>query len=492
MLSNSAIFTADLTSKSTPLRSPWQWCVGSGHATLALRADWQTQLTRARRELGFRHVRFHGILDDDMGTLTCQNDGLLYSFFNADRIFDFLLSIDMKPVVELSFMPLALSSGGNIVFHYQGNITPPTDLELWGELVRRLAAHWVERYGIEEVSQWLFECWNEPNLKAFWTGGQGAYFDLYQSTAKALKSVDQRLLIGGPVTAANAWLDDFLAYCDRTDVAVDFVSTHYYPTDAFGAIGADTVTQLEHAPKDVMRLRALEARASAGRRPLYYTEWSISSNPRDPLHDSPFAAALAVRIAMSVDQIVDGYSYWTFSDIFEENYFPSVPFHGGFGMMNLYGVPKPIYRGFQMLRALGDRHLEVAGSHATVMVWVGSGESASETNVVLINQAMPKHVIGSEAVLLRLLHSVQVVPKAVTIARVDETHANPERAWREMGAPTYLMPEQVRSLMLASEISREPIAFSSNPGDLEIAVVLAPQSVNHLRIVWLPISCPAT
>ena len=108
-----------------------------------------------------------------------------------------------------------------------------------------------------------------------------------------------------------------------------------------------------------MRTRAEEARAVAAHRPLYYTEWSISSNPRDPLHDGAFAAALAVRIALSVDDVVDGYSYWTFSDIFEENYFPSVPYHGGFGMMNLYGVPKPIYRAFQMVRSLGVAQVAV-------------------------------------------------------------------------------------------------------------------------------------
>src|SRR5450755_3558986 len=138
-------FTADLRSVAIPLRQPWQWCVGSGHATLALRADWQTHLAQARRDLGFHHVRFHGILGDDMGTLIRQSAEPLYSFFNTDRIFDFLLSIGMKPVVELSFMPRTLSSGGNTVFHYQGNITPPKDYAQWGELIRRVAGHWVER-----------------------------------------------------------------------------------------------------------------------------------------------------------------------------------------------------------------------------------------------------------------------------------------------------------------------------------------------------------
>ena len=479
------IFQADFSSATRAIRHPWQWCVGSGHATLALRADWQAHLAQAQRDLGFKYVRFHGILDDDMGTLICQNEQFLYSFFNTDRIFDFLLSIGMKPVVELSFMPRALSSGNDIVFHYQGNITPPKDMAQWAELVRRLAAHWVERYGIDEVSQWPFECWNEPNLKAFWIADQAAYFELYRATAEALKSVDARLLVGGPVSAGNGWLEEFSAYAKQTNAPVDFLSTHYYPTDPFGAVDTDTITQLEHSPPGVMRTRATEARAVAGELPLYYSEWSISSNPRDPFHDSSFAAALAVRIAMSVDDVVDGYSYWTFSDIFEENYFPSVPFHGGFGMMNLYGVPKPIYRAFQMLRALGDTQVDVIGSHDNVAVWVGGGPvHAGTTHALLINQAMPRHAVTAEPVTLKLAHAGGAAVRAVTVSRVDATHANPEQAWHDMGAPDYPKPEQVRALLAASQPQPEALAFVERPGEVAIDVMLAPQSVNLLRIDW--------
>ena len=477
-MTEATMFTADFASDGGLYRHPWQWGVGSGHATLALRADWQAHLAQARRDLGFRYVRFHGILDDDMGTLIMQSEQLLYSFFNTDRIFDFLLSIGMKPVVELSFMPRTLSSGGDIVFHYQGNITPPRDFAQWGALVRRLAAHWVQRYGIDEVASWPFECWNEPNLPAFWTGDQTAYFTLYRTTALALKSVDARLQVGGPVTAGNAWLPDFMAFCTQAGVPPDFVSTHYYPTDPFGAIDTDTITQLEHSPPGVLRTRAQEARAVAGKLPLYYTEWSISSNPRDPLHDSAFAAALALRIAMSVDDVADGYCWWTFSDIFEENYFPSVPFHGGFGMMNLYGVPKPVYRAFQMVRELGTHRIDVAGSHPNVAAWAG------RDSVLLINQAMPRQPVQSEPVLLRLSHAPNRVPRAVTLLRVDADHANPERAWKEMGAPEYLLPHQVAALLEASRPVAEPVAFDVVQDRIDIQLVLAAQSVNQVRIEW--------
>jgi len=155
----------------------WEHTVGSGHAPLALRADWQAQMLRCHEELGFQHVRFHALLSDDMGTLICEEDKLLYSFFNSDRIIDFLLSIRMRPFVELSFMPETLSSGNTTVFRYQANITPPKDYEQWATLVKKLAAHWVERYGVAEVRQWFFEVWNEPNLQAFWPASQEDYFN---------------------------------------------------------------------------------------------------------------------------------------------------------------------------------------------------------------------------------------------------------------------------------------------------------------------------
>ena len=163
-------FQCDLAQRGEDFPHFWEHCVGSGHAALALRADWQAQMQRAQGELGFRHVRFHGLLDDDMGTLIDQNDAPLYSFFNADRIFDFLLSIGMRPFVELSFMPGMLASSGQTIFRYRANVSPPNDFAAWEALISRLVQHWIGRYGADEVRTWFFEVWNEPNLDAFGSG----------------------------------------------------------------------------------------------------------------------------------------------------------------------------------------------------------------------------------------------------------------------------------------------------------------------------------
>lgn len=492
-----SVFHCNPATDLAPLHHPWRHCIGSGHATLALRADWQEQLRQARKDLGFRYIRFHGLLDDDMGTLICQSDEFVFSFFNVDRIFDFLLSIGMKPIVELGFMPSTLSSGGDTVFHYRGNITPPRKLEDWARLMTRLASHWVERYGIDEVAQWPMEVWNEPNLPAFWTGDQAAYFGLYETTWKAIKAVSPRLQVGGPATAQNAWLPEFDAFGRDHGCAPDFLSTHYYPTDAFGEIGADTVTQLQHAPPGVMRERASEARKIAGQRPLYYTEWNITSNPRDEMHDGPFCAALAVKLNLSVDDLVDAWSWWTFTDIFEENYMPSQPFHGGFGLMNLYGIPKPVYRGFELMQGLGERHWEVTGSHETVRCWVGEGLSKSggcEMNaadqptepgaILWLNVAMPRHPIASETVRLAIAHRSGRRVRSATVTRIDEDHANPRAVWKNAGSPEYLSHDMVKKLHAASQSVQEPQNVTADDKQTWIELELPPQSMALVQLEW--------
>ena len=473
-----AEFRCDLAGAGEDFPHFWEHCVGSGHALLALRADWQAQMRQARDELGFRHVRFHGLLDDDMGTLIDQNDQPLYSFFNADRIFDFLLSIGMRPFVELSFMPSMLSSSGQRIFRYGANVSLPRDFAQWEALIGRLAAHWIDRYGADEVRTWFFEVWNEPNLEAFGSGKQDDYFKLYASTAKAIKAVDPLLKVGGPATAANEWIEDFIGYCTENDLPADFISTHHYPTDAFGKPGDDTETQLSQSRRSVLRDQARKAKAQAGDRPLYYTEWCTSSNPRDALHDEPYAAAFIAKTVMEARGLVEAYSYWTISDIFEENYFPSQPFHGGFGLMNLYGIPKPAWRAYQLLHGLGTRLLSVTGAHPTVDAWV-TREDRSVT-ILLSNFALPRHDIAEETV--RLVLESTTPPQSAEIRRVDADHANAKPHWEGMGKPEYLSAAQVETLKAASVIPVAAQPVRQEDGRLVVEITVPPQGLAAIRM----------
>ncbi|MFN2492591.1 MAG: glycosyl hydrolase [Pyrinomonadaceae bacterium] len=471
-------FFCDLAEAATPLPHFWEHTVGSDHAPIALRAEWQHQLERCHRELGFQYVRFHGLLCDDMGTLVLNNNRLLYSFFNADQIFDFLLSIGMKPFVELSFMPTALASGKKIVFNYKANVTLPRDYKQWANLINRLVSHWVDRYGLAEVREWFFEVWNEPNLKAFWTGTQRDYFKLYRYTANAIKDVNESLRVGGPATAKSAWVEEFVDFCERNKVPADFVSTHQYPTDALGSEEDDTELQLFKSQRGLMREAAQDTRRRARGRPVYYTEWNSSSNPRDPLHDGPYAAAFAVTTIMEAKGLVEGYSFWTFSDIFEENYFPSVPFHGGFGLLNLHGIPKPTYRAFELLHNIGSEQLMVDGLHETVDCSVIRNDLT--LTILLTNHTTPGHSIETEGVEVELKNVSE--PNAAHIQRIDAEHANPQLAWREMGQPEYLAEKDVERLQRASLLVKERQPFTYKDRSILLRIRLPPHAVAAITI----------
>jgi xylan 1,4-beta-xylosidase len=476
------VFRCSSAAQSSPLPHVWEHTVGSCHAPLALRADWQSQLRVSREELGFRHVRFHGLLSD-VGAVVRYGGRLIYSFFNIDQIFDFLLSVGMRPFVELSFMPEALASGTATVFSYRSNVTPPADYSAWAELIQRLACHWTDRYGIEEVRRWYFEVWNEPNLSAFWAGTQEQYFELYRHTARALKAWDSALRVGGPATAANAWIPEFLDFCSKEDLPVDFVSTHHYPNDPLWTPDQDTESELKMGKRGVLREWAEEARRQSRGRPLLYTEWNASSNPRYVRQDDPYAAAFAAKSALEASEVVDAYAFWTFTDIFEENYFPSEPFHGGFGLLNLSGIPKPTYRAFELLHRLGEERLPVDGGHGTVDAWaVRKGDSLS---LLLTNHALPQQPIQAQQILIEVADGRP--PAGVRLERIDETHANAKADWRRAGVPTYLNdPALIDRMREASRLVPEPTPFTWEDGRVRVEFELPPHAVAALTIEFKP------
>jgi xylan 1,4-beta-xylosidase len=412
-----------------------------------------------------------------MGTLG-RNDGeLVYSFFNCDQVFDFLLTIGMKPFVELSFMPRALASGKRTVFSYEANVTPPKDHKEWTKLIERLVRHLVDRYGEREVSSWFFEVWNEPNLKKFWSGSQREYFKLYRHTAEAIKSVSPSLKVGGPATAKSEWIEEFVDFCERKDVACDFVSTHYYPNDGFERDG-DVELQLFKSQRGIMREVAQNTRRRSRNKPVYYTEWNSSSVPSDPLRDEPYAAGFVASTILEANRLVDGYSFWTFSDIFEENCFPSRPFHGGFGLLSLHGIPKPSYRAFELFHELGERQSLVDGLHETVDCSLVQKDSS--VTLLLTNHTTPGHSIETEELHIRLENVPE--PSGSRIQRIDEDHANPKRLWQAMGEPEYLSDKDLARLEEASRLVSEKQSLSFQDGSISLKVNLPAHAVAAVTI----------
>lgn len=222
-----------------------------------------------------------------------------------------------------------------------------------------------------------------------------------------------------------------------------------------------------------MQQEASVVRREAGDRPVYSTEWSTSSSPFDSLHDQPYAACFIIKTVLESNGLVDGYSYWTFFDIFQENSFSSIPFHGGFGLLNIHGIPKPAYRAFQLLHGVGNALAPVAGSHHTVDAWVVTGDR--RLTVIISNWVLPRHTINAEMVRIRL-EGAQLCTSC-RVERIDEHHANAWSAWHAMGSPGSLAKSDVAALETASDLHQVPCHFRHEAGSVSFEVAMPPQGV---------------
>jgi len=233
----------------------WEQMFGSGRAILTLRDSYRKDLRTVKAATDFHYVRFHAILHDEIGVYDEDRHGkAVYNFSYVDQIYDGLLENGVRPFVEISFMPRKLAARQAVhSFKYHPIVAPPRDYAKWDALISAFAAHLIDRYGIDEVAQWYFEVWNEPNLD-FWAGtpAQASYFTLYDHTAKALKGVNAALRVGGPSTAQAAWVGAFIRHASDNHVPLDFVSTHVYANDK----AEDVFATHEKIPRADMVCRA--------------------------------------------------------------------------------------------------------------------------------------------------------------------------------------------------------------------------------------------
>jgi xylan 1,4-beta-xylosidase len=356
--------TLDYNKASGDFSTMFKECVGAGRANEGLRADWQQQLAYVKKQCGFKYIRMHGLLTDDMAVYTEDSKGnLVYNYMYVDALFDFLQSIGMKPFVELGFMPNALASGNKTIFWWKGNVTPPKDYNKWAALIKNLVQHFTERYGEAEVKSWYFEVWNEPNLSpGFWSSTQEEYFKLYKYTAEAVKAINSAYRVGGPATAGAAWESETIDFCTKNNVPIDFISTHAYGVtqgflDEYGNGGTVLSKDPMTVSGDVIQTRKEISASSKPKLELHYTEWSSSYTPADPLHDSYHEAAFILEKLKQVGNNANSMSYWTFTDIFEEPGPRYTPYHGGFGLLTIQGIVKPAFFAYQFLNKLGKTEL---------------------------------------------------------------------------------------------------------------------------------------
>lgn len=466
----------DASAPGKPLPHFWEETFGSGHATLALRADYLRDLGAVRRVTGLRYVRFHGILDDDVGVYLRDFQGnLVYNFTYVDTIYDGLLRSGVRPFVELSFMPRGIAANPQDLydFWYKPNVSPPQTYPKWAALISAFARHLVARYGIDEVSQWYFEVWNEPNevFRGSWWR-QKTYFDLYDATARALKAVSPRLRVGGPATSQGAWIGPFLRHVAAHHVPIDFLSTHAYADDAtIGLFGKNLpVPYDDRLCLAVERMRSAIAASPLPHLPLYLTEWSVMG--RDNARDTTYVGPAVANTIRECDGSVQMMSFWTFSDVFEEDGPSGGPFTGGFGLRAYGGINKPSYYDFALLHQLGDERL-ANPSHDALVTRTPDGGLA----IALWNLVDPD--VKGQAKTIRLEIADAAADAPIAIERVDDQHGNALAIYRSMGSPRYPTPAQVARLNAASALPPPQVAHLSRG---EITLTLEPDALLLLRI----------
>jgi xylan 1,4-beta-xylosidase len=469
------------------LTDAWRFCVGTGRFDLALRRDYQDSLALVQQDIGFRHIRGHGLLSDQAGVhRPYEYDGarhVRHNFSYVDQVVDAYLDLGIKPFVELGFMPDALASGDETVFWWKGNITPPSDWDEWADLVRGTLRHLIDRYGLDEVRTWPVEVWNEPNLTSFWAGAdQDAYHRLYEVTASAVKEVDAGLQVGGPALSPGyepEWMTRFAEYAESVGAPVDFVSRHAYTTGPAQHVPFGVHQTLRPAA-ELLEQFAAPRKELAGTRlaelPVHITEFNSSYRPDNPIHDTALHAAYMAPVLASGGGLVDSFSYWTFSDVFEECDIPTALFHGGFGLLTHRQIKKPTYHLYAFMARMGDAVLSRGDDHlvtrhpdgrVTVLAWA------------------PVDVTGGEPAdghTLRL--SVPVAGPSVYAHRssVSEDAGNVWAAWAQMGRPASPDRRQLAALREAAEPARSHRALPVAGGRADVDLVLARHEVTLLEL----------
>ena len=459
----------DVNRVKGPLNRAFQYSVGSDRAFIHLRPEHQRDLRMVRDTCGFEYMRFHGLLNEEMGLVKVGPDGkVTYDWTNVDKVYDFLRELGMRPVVELGFMPEPLASGDQTIFWWQGNVTPPKSYDQWEDFIEQLTRHLTERYGADEVREWYYEVWNEPNLDGFWPAGQAEYFKLYEHTVRAVKRVDENYRVGGPATAGYGWIKETLDYCEQNDVPIDFIATHAYGAmEGFLDEQGRGKTMLAPSPASVVdglpNVLADIRSSKFPNLPVQVTEWGPSYSPRDPVHDSYFCAAWILHRLRQLPAGVEAMSYWTFSDQFEEAGIPDKPFHGGFGLLTMQGLPKSAYFAYRFLNELGDTELECddakvwacrnSDGATQVLLWDYTHPDQDSPNAQFFARDWPAKVAAPVR-----LNVTGLTPgdHTVNVTRVGYRHNDIYTEYLDLGSPNGLpdapnqLPDDVLAKLRAS------------------------------------------
>lgn len=477
-----------------PLNHPWGKCITVGRAYELLRADLQEHLLFLQRHFNYRHIRFHASFHDDVAVVhKLDHNQIVYRWAQLDRIYDFLVEAGFDPIVEINPMPAALASGEDTFFWYKMNVTPPRSYVEWEAFLKAYIEHTIERYGIDRVSNWAFEVWNEPDLNGqFFTGSKEQYFELYASCARVIKGFDKGLQVGGPATAGSSWTVDLAQWCRQNSVPLDFVSYHAYPQNEVFVHRAPQDRASEPGMFFVDTVKAAKnqlVKAGFGDLPIYMTEWNTQAQESDWIArwvgnryvNNLFAGAAVCHLAHGCDEFLDVMGWWVASDVFEEGGPQVEPFGSRFqyyGLLNFHGIPKSSFHGFKFLgRMRGKRYpLEFPETVGPTQGGIVTDE-ISCTRALFWNACFPdteqKAWKFEVDIPLAESHKGQKLVR-VSSAQVKKDQGSAFEYWEAMGAPPNLTAFEEEILRAKAHPAYTSTMLPVVEGKVRFSVVLEP------------------
>lgn len=492
-------------------------CVGS--ARQFLYADIQQMLRLLQQEVNFKYVKFHGLLSDEMMVYKENELGIpSYSFTLIDKVIDFIMEVNLKPLIQLSFMPRDLASDPNkLIDMWNYNTSPPKDIIKWNDLVFSVISHLVERYGMEEVESWLFCVWNEPDgsLDSYgWSNAQ-EFYNFYKETYNTVKLINKNFQFGTPSLLLKPnnehhWAFDFLKFCQENDCFADFFNIHYYD-NSFGDNKSDFMNYFSISniakpcplnvdplafSKFINELEINKQNLKITNQPVYLTEWNLTISHRDLINDTCFKACYLMKNLLENYDRLSSFGYWVLSDFIEELQLPNDLYHGGLGMFTYNGVPKSHYYTFKFLNQLG-----------TEMIGKGNGyfvtKSENKITIILYNYEHFSKLFASGTLFEnskdnRYAPFAQMYPATIQMVLknlpsqhcliketiVNQQYGSSYDTWVKMGSKTYLTSKELQLLKDSSQPDVQLSHKILDEGQLNLQFNLAPLEVRLVELMF--------
>ncbi len=374
----------DTAAKGVLFPNTWQRIINIGYAGELVSATVQRQLRIMQESIGFSHLRFHGILDNEINIYNEDEKGnpILY-FTYLDMILDFLDSINLKPYLELSFIPTKLAKHLCSPFSHRAYISSVKDLDKWRYLVRGIVMHCVERYGLSSVKQWYFSFmgfnWVQCGYAPKYAISLDEYYALYLAAYQEIKGVNSEFLVGGPATDSFtletdgiATMEEWISVCFQHHCPPDFVAIHCYPVVGRDMIHLEASKEKSNAmmisktafssrsedenyiAHHLKLLKQSMRRAGLTKVPIVIDEWNSSLWQRDPISDTCFRSAFIAKNIIENAASVMAMAQAFVSDYSIEAYPEKEPFYGDIGMFTNNDVRKNVFYVYKLFSRLGN------------------------------------------------------------------------------------------------------------------------------------------